>query len=363
MKENRFLLDIPKRGETIYLITAIVLFVIAFCTLLGNPDSGNYRENNIPAISFGYNPSYTDESGIKREVRTSANSNGINVKAVQQCSGAVYGDKTENFYIVTDLSHDHYLVYMDADRAAQIQAEIDDWSYTGGYTLPIALGDGMPPVPVTIQPCYYRSAVYITGSHLLMNDQTKELALENYNRLFGGETPATADQLSGIFGDYLINCTAASPQGVHIQLYFGELNLLFMGLFGFLALVFLFFFIRSRVNTANTLRAFGDRFSEVEAEISDHCFYKDDDIKLYVSKHYLVSGSGGLRVVPLKDIRWIGIRDHYGYRSRSISLEIDTASGETIRLASRSLARSSEDLSDLFVTIKKYLDENQALDK
>lgn len=189
-----------------------------------------------------------------------------------------YSDTTHKTYFILDEENILYIADIDEENLARLQ-EVYNYSYSDEES--------------AVAP----ESVEIKGMTKEIPDDLKQIAIESYNEMFD-ENYLDNSNFSDYFGLVYLD-TYESPMTDFTVSLVIIIPIVIIGL------VFMVIYFVNKNNTKKTKQKYADNWDKIINEINDEnsLYYKN--IRLYLTKNYLISYQNGLKIIDYKDVIWM----------------------------------------------------------
>ena len=289
---------IDSRNRNLFLIAFGVLFIILAFVFIGlSINQDNKDTSNIKYLNYVIENS-SEEQGQKVY---------LNISAISS-SFAGYDDKTDSYYYVYDGQY-YYIVYLKESEYLKISG-----------------------LDLSNNP--YR----VEGIARNIGDDVKNIAIEQWNSdLYEDEEPITDSSFYSYFGNVYLDQTSIYSETTSMYNVFA----FFTGIIG---LVLLIIGIVNHVKFSfNVKKLDGHEIDSIEAEMSDNDSFYYKNIKLYLTRNYIIMLNGQFKIYKYGDILWMyPFEQRYNGIRTNRAIKIFTRDGKTSMVANIGVATKTQ---------------------
>lgn len=289
---------IDSRNRNLFLIAIGVLFIILAFVFIGlSINQDNKDTSNIKYLNDVIENS-SEEQGQKVY---------LNISAISS-SFAGYDDKTDSYYYVYDGQY-YYIVYLKESEYLKISG-----------------------MDLSNNP--YR----VEGIARNIGDDVKNIAIEQWNSdLYEDEEPITDSSFYSYFGNVYLDQTSIYSETTSMYNVFA----FFTGIIG---LVLLIIGIVNHVKfSINVKKLDGHEIDSIEAEMSDNDSFYYKNIKLYLTRNYIIMLNGQFKIYKYGDILWMyPFEQRYNGIRTNRAIKIFTRDGKTSMVANIGVATKTQ---------------------
>ena len=289
---------IDSRNRNLFLIAFGVLFIILAFVFIGlSINQDNKDTSNIKYLNYVIENS-SEEQGQKVY---------LNISAISS-SFAGYDDKTDSYYYVYDGQY-YYIVYLKESEYLKISG-----------------------MDLSNNP--YR----VEGIARNIGDDVKNIAIEQWNSdLYEDEEPITDSSFYSYFGNVYLDQTSIYSETTSMYNVFA----FFTGIIG---LVLLIIGIVNHVKFSfNVKKLDGHEIDSIEAEMSDNDSFYYKNIKLYLTRNYIIMLNGQFKIYKYGDILWMyPFEQRYNGIRTNRAIKIFTRDGKTSMVANIGVATKTQ---------------------
>ena len=289
---------IDSRNRNLFFIAFGVLFIILTFVLIGL----SIKQDNKDTSNIKYLNDVIENSNEEQGQKVY-----LNISAIS-ASFAGYDDKTDAYYFVYDGQY-YYIVYLKESEYLKI-SDMD----------------------LSNNP--YR----VEGIARNIGDDVKNIAIEQWNSdLYEDEDPITDSSFYNYFGDVYLDQTSIYSETTSMYNVFA----FFTGIIG---LVLAIVGVVNHLKFSSNVKKFdGQEIDSIEAEMSDNDSFYYKNIKLYLTRNYIIMLNGQFKIYKYSDILWMyPFEQRYNGIRTNKAIKIFTRDGKTSMVASVAYATKTQ---------------------